>query len=41
MGDPTVEKYGTRDLDGLLWQRERDAVQQWEDSNKYVKHVVV
>jgi hypothetical protein len=32
MGDPTVKEFAVRDLDSRLSQRERDAVDQWEES---------
>ena len=32
MGDPTVSKFLSRDLDAGLFQRERAAVKRWEDS---------
>ncbi|CAG7720903.1 unnamed protein product [Allacma fusca] len=32
MGDPTVKIFASRDLDSRLSQREKDAVDQWEDS---------
>jgi hypothetical protein len=32
LGDPTVEKFAVRDLDSRLSQRERMAVEEWENS---------
>ncbi|XP_043200770.1 uncharacterized protein LOC122369812 isoform X2 [Amphibalanus amphitrite] len=34
MDDPTVRRYIVRDLDSLITERERAAVQEWLDSNK-------
>ena len=32
LGDPTVRKFASRDLDSQISGRERDAVRQWENS---------
>ena len=32
MGDPTVEKFISRDVDSWLLRREREAVREWEES---------
>ena len=32
LGDPTVRKFASRDLDSRLSWREREAVREWEDS---------
>ena len=31
LGDPTVRRFGIRDLDMYMLDRERDAVRQWEE----------
>ena len=31
LGDPTVRRFGIRDLDMYMLDRERDAVKQWEE----------
>ena len=38
LGDPTVRRFGIRDLDMFLLDRERDAVRAWEeDGTKQVE----
>ena len=38
LGDPTVRRFGIRDLDMFLLDRERDAVSVWEkDGTKQVE----
>ena len=34
LGDPTVQRFGVRDLDSYLLQRERDVVTHWMDRNE-------
>ena len=38
LGDPTVRRFGIRDLDMYMLDRERDAVREWEeDGGKQVE----
>ena len=42
LGDPTVRRFGIRDLDMYMLDRERDAVREWEeDGRKQVEKLLV